>query len=148
MNRHDPESTSAIGNVMVEVVPKMIMAYGDQLKLGSDVSEAYGADLKFTIHKRVVRRRHSTTSKEHKRHKKSSTGDTETKVWQQTFTRGRVEQAFRHVCLRRRLMTLPSYAHLRMRGHAVVADTGRAALARHTPMAESPTLRRNMKDVM
>ena len=39
---------------MVEVVPRMIIAYSDQLKLGSDVSEAYGADLKFTIHNRVV----------------------------------------------------------------------------------------------
>ena len=148
MNRHDPESTSAIGNVMVEVVPRMIMAYGDQLKLGSDVSEAYGADLKFTIHKRVVRRRVSTVSKEHKRLKTSSTGDAEEKVWMQTFTRGRVEQAFRHVCLRRRLMTLPAYAHLRMRGHAVVANTGRAALSRHVAKADSPSGKRDMKTLM
>ena len=27
MKRHDPETMSAIGNVMVEVVPKMIMAH-------------------------------------------------------------------------------------------------------------------------
>ena len=131
---------------MVEVVPRMIIAYSDQLKLGSDVSEAYGADLKFTIHNRVVRRPISKTPSEHKRAK--SPNDNEEKRWSQTFTRGRVEQAFRHVCLRRRLMTLPDYEHLRMRGHAVVADTGRAASSKHVAKAHTPTSRRDMKAVM
>ena len=147
MKRHDPETKSAIGNVMVEVVPKMIMAHGDQLKLGSDCSEAFGADLKFTIHQRVVRRRLSAPT-EHKRAKTTSTGETEERKWMQTFTRGRVEQAFRHVCLRRRLMTLPEYQHLRMRGHAVVANTGRAAASKHKGLAPSPSARRDMSSVM
>ena len=148
MQRHDPESTSAIGNVMVEVVPRMIMAYGCQLKLGSDVSEAYGADLKFTIHNRVVRRSLTSVPKEHKRAKTMANGEVETLKWKQTFTRGRVEQAFRHVCLRRRLLTLPQYAHLRMRGHAVVANTGRAAASKHVAKATSPSSRRDMKAAM
>ena len=41
MKRHNPESTSAIPSVMVEVVPRMIKLYGCQLKLGSDVSECH-----------------------------------------------------------------------------------------------------------
>ena len=125
----------------------MILAYGDQLKLGSDVSEAFGADLKFTIHNRVVRRPISKDTIEQKRIKTSSSGEVEEIKWMQTFTRGRVEQAFRHVCLRRRLMMLPQYAHLHMRGHAVVAKMGRAA-SRHMPLAKSPSTRRDMSEVM
>ena len=41
IKRHNPESTSAIPSVMVEVVPRMIKLYGCQLKLGSDVSECH-----------------------------------------------------------------------------------------------------------
>ena len=94
----------------------------------------------------MVRRRLSAGTTKHT--KRLKVDESEAMRWNQTFTRGRVEQAFRHVCLRRRLMTLPSYAHLRMRGHAVVADTGRSAVARHIPKADSPSIRRNMKEVM
>ena len=35
-----------------------------------------------------------------------------------------------------------------MRGHAVVANTGRGALSRHVSMANSPSVRRDMTAVM
>ena len=43
---------------------------------------------------------------------------------------------------------MPQYAHLRMRGQAVVANTGRASASRHVAMANSPSLRRDMSAVM
>ena len=45
-------------------------------------------------------------------------------------------------------MTLPEYQHLRMRGHAVVANTGRAAASKHKGLAPSPSARRDMSSVM
>ena len=131
MERHDPESTLAIPNVMVEVVPRMIKRYGCQLRLGSDVSESYGADIKATIHRRCARRKPTKNTMEHTKKKIKEDGTVEDIKWKQTFTKGRVEQTFRHVCIRRAMMTRPEYAHLRMRGHSVVANTGRASASKH-----------------
>ena len=132
----------------VQVVPRMIVAYGCQLRLGSDVSEAYGADIKGTIHRRCARRKATKTTVEHTKKKLKEDGTTEDIKWQQTFTKGRVEQTFRHVCIRRAMMRAPEYAHLRMRGHSVVANTGRAAASKHSsrifPDLETDSMRSAM----
>ena len=134
IRRHDLSSTSWCPHVLLCIVPRMQRKWGCSVKRGADVSEAFGAEIKYTIHRLVVRRPLAIGKKLHI--KRNAAGE-EIKRWQQTFKASRVEQTFRRVCVRKAMLDDASFDHLKQRQHAVARTTGRACKVQKTTPARA-----------
>ena len=106
MHEHTPEAVTVTGHVLLCIVPKLMVLHGCFVRQGSDVAESFGAELKFTIHNLVVRRRSKKRNEydEHRKLIKKADGSEELKLWKQTFKVGRVVQAFHRVCVRKSIV--------------------------------------------
>ena len=92
-----PTLESWVPHIACFVVPRQIQWLGRSANRSADACESYGALVKHLIKDRTCRRRvkGEGSSSKHKR------GNS---VWQQTFTRGYVEQAFRRCCVKEKLL--------------------------------------------
>ena len=105
-------------------MPRKIVEFGCPVRRGCDASESFGASLKAIIHQRVVRRGYRLDqSGQHVSSSVQSSKDPG-KKWAMTFKHARVQQAFRHVCLRRKLVENAAYTHLRTREHTLFSHQG------------------------
>ena len=88
---------SWVPHIACFIVPRQIQWLGRSANRSADACESYGALCKHLIKHRTCRRRvkKDGSTSEHTR---------ESKVWQQTFTRGYVEQAFRRCCVKEKLL--------------------------------------------
>ena len=106
---------------------RQIVEMGDALRRGCDQSESIGANMKSTIHRRVLRR--TITGKATTHHRRDKTGAI-TKTWTQKALRvSRVMQAFKAECVRERIIRDPGSAHLLQRKHFRLLKGGRASKA-------------------
>ena len=134
MKEHTPEAATVTGHVLLCIVPKLMVLHGCSVRRGSDVAESFGAELKYTIHNLVVRRRAKKRNEqeEHRKLIKKDDGTEELKLWKQTFKVGRVVQAFRRVCVRKAIVDSADYDHLKGRAQLAVRDRGRVAESKKT----------------
>ena len=132
-----PTLQSAIPHILRNIVPPQIVEMGDPLGRGCDQSEAIGANLKSTLHRRVCRKKLkgkwidgkwvAETAQTYTR--RSTSGDIEKRWTQKALQFSRVMQAFRAECVRMRIVRDPGSAHLLQRKHFRLLTTGRASKA-------------------
>ena len=122
-----PTLKSACPHILANIVPRQIVELGDPLKRGCDQSESVGANMKSTIHRRVVRR---TITKKATKHTRRSADGTIEKQWNQKALKiSRVMQAFRAECVRERILRDPSSAKFLQRKHVRLLKMGRVSKA-------------------
>ena len=114
----DPNAESACPHVLLCVIPRQIEAHGDPTRRGSDHSEAYGANVKDSIHRRCNRRKLSEKRETHRR-KDGSISHT-----QRGIKTSRIIQTFRDQSVRERLLRDPESQPFLLRRHHVTAETG------------------------
>lgn len=103
------------------------MVHGDHERRGADHSEAFGASIKDTIHRRTLRRK--LTGKSTLRKLRRSDGTVE-KVWRQAPLKvSRVMQAFRSAAISERILRDSSSRAYMGRKHYTVSKTGFATAA-------------------
>jgi hypothetical protein len=108
-------------------VTRQIVDKGDPLRRGCDQSESIGADMKSTIHQRVLQR---TVTGKATQHKKRNCDGVVIKEWtQRALKTSRVMQAFRAECVRERILREPASATYLQRKHARLLLRGRASAA-------------------
>ena len=128
-----PTLVSACPHILANVVPRQIVDLGDPLRRGCDQSEAVGANMKSTIHRRVVRR--TITNKSTKHTRRDAKGAIVKQWTQKALKVSRVMQAFRAECVRERILRDPGSAHLLQRKHCKLINMGRVS----TPRAKEET---------
>lgn len=119
--RLHPDALSACPHVALCVVPRQMVAHGDPGRRGTDHSEAYGASIKDSIHRRCLRRRKGVQATLH--HRRNADGSITT--WRQkALSFSRVMQTFRDQSVRERLMRDEQSVPYLLRKHYKLASTG------------------------
>ena len=90
-----PTLQSWVPHISCFVVPRQIRTLGDPASRAADACESYGSMVKKIIKHNTCRRRVNRTGVPAKRGEKK---------WNQVFTRGYIEQAFRKCCVRESLL--------------------------------------------
>ena len=121
-----PTLQSAVPHVIANICPRQIVEMGDPLRRGCDQSEAIGANMKSTIHRRVARNKIDGKARTHERRDKHGIVK---RSWKQTLKTSRVMQAFRLECVRERILRDPASAPFLQRKHRKLLDKGRASKA-------------------
>ena len=122
-----PNLQSACPHVLANIATRQIVEMGDALRRGCDQSESIGANMKSTIHRRVLRR--TITNKATTHHRRDKTGAI-TKTWtQKALTVSRVMQAFKAECVRERIIRDPKSEPWLQRQHHRLLDKGRVSKA-------------------
>ena len=122
-----PSLQSACPHVLAHIATRQIVEMGDPLRRGCDQSESIGANMKSTIHRRVLRR--TITGKETTHHRRDRHGKI-TKTWTQHAIRvSRVMQAFKAECVRERILRDPKSAPWLQRHHHRLLNSGRVSKA-------------------
>ena len=123
-----PTLQSACPHVLWAIVTRQIVEMGDPLRRGCDQSEAIGANMKGTIHRRVARNKIDPTGKGRTHHKRDASGAV-VKSWTQILTCSRVMQAFRSECVRERIIRDPASEKYLQRKHFRLLTAGRSSKA-------------------
>lgn len=116
--------------------------HGDHERRGADHSEAFGASIKDTIHRRTLRRRVGTRNTVHKKRRQDGTIE---KIWRQAPLRvSRVMQAFRSAAVSETILRDAGSSAYLARKHFRVANTGfataaTAAASAHSKVKPEPT---------
>ena len=113
--------------MLANVVPRQIVEMGDPLRRGCDQSEAVGANMKSTIHRRVSRNKIDGKARKHTR--RTAGGAVEKEWTQKALKVSRVMQAFRAECVRERIIRDPRSAEYLQRKHCRLLSQGRASKA-------------------
>ena len=96
-------------------------------RMACDQSEAIGANMKGTIHRRVCRKRLTGKRTEHTR--RDASGAVVKRWTQKALSKSRVMQAFMSEAVRERILRDPGSAHLLQRKHVRLVRHGRASRA-------------------
>lgn len=103
------------------------VAHGDHERRGADHSEAFGASIKDTIHRRTLRRKISNKSSIHKKRRADGTIE---KVWRQAPLKvSRVMQAFRSAAVSERILRDRDSKAYMGRKHHLMSSMGFATVA-------------------
>lgn len=113
------------------------MEHGDHERRGADHSEAFGASIKDTIHRRTLRRR---VSGKNTIHRKRHDDGTIEKVWRQAPLRvSRVMQAFRAAAISERILREKGSSAYMGRKHFCMSKTGFATVSQAVQVKAEPT---------
>ena len=132
-----PTLQSAIPHILRNIVPQQIVEMGDPLGRGCDQSEAIGANLKSTLHRRVRRVKLKgkwvdgkwVAEKTKTYTRRDASGGIDKQWTQKALQVSRVMQAFKAECVRERIVRDPGSAHLLQRKHHRLLKGGRASKA-------------------
>ena len=133
-----PTLKSSVPHVIANIIPRQIVEMGDPLRRGCDQSEAIGANMKSTIHRRVARNKIDGKARTHVRR---DANGVEKKRWTQTLKVSRVMQAMRSECVRERILRDPDSAPFLQRKHFRLLSQGRVSKA---PVKEERPDERNI----
>ena len=122
-----PTLKSACPHILTDIVPLQIVEMGDPLARGCDQSEAIGANMKSTIHRRVAR--NTITGKATKHTRRDASGAIVKQWTQKALKTSRVMQAFRAEAVRQRILRDPASAPFLQRKHFKLLKRGRASKA-------------------
>ena len=123
-----PTMKSACPHILANIIPRQFVEMGDALRRGCDQSEAVGANMKSTIHRRVARNKIDGKVRTYTR--RDANGVIK-KQWKQNALKcSRVMQAFRSECVRERILRDPESAIFLQRKHHRLIGKGRVSTVR------------------
>lgn len=112
------------------------MIHGDHTRRGADHSEAFGASIKDTLHRRTLRRRIGKSATVHTKRRADGTVE---KAWQQAPLKvSRVMQAFRYSAIFNRIHSDERSAEYFGRKHVRMSTTGFATAAEAAKVKVEP----------
>ncbi|KAL1529715.1 hypothetical protein AB1Y20_000653 [Prymnesium parvum] len=129
-----PAVQSACPHVALCVVPRQMVEHGGPGRRGTDHSEAYGASIKDSIHRRCLRRKKATEATMHTRRDKDGNV---VKQWRQRpLGVSRIMQTFRDQAVRERMLRDEESVPYLLRKHYRLTSTGFSTAAQAISVCE------------